>query len=107
MSSEIQQWERDAEIIKYLGEFPDIPLTVIGRDKEHCISLGKDAGYPEWELRHFEEKWQELISEQANLSVRSNLVFARKSSHAIYLDRPDLVIESIIQLDQAESDCRG
>lgn len=95
MSSEIIHWKRDADIIKGLGSFPDVPLIVIGRDKEYCIHRGADEGLPEWELRMYEEKWQELIIEQASLSSKSNLMFAEQSGHLIYLDRPDVLIECI------------
>ncbi len=98
MNSEISNWKKDAEIIKELGLFPDIPLIVIGRDKEYCIGLGIKDGLPEWELRSLEDKWRKLIVDQANLSKNSVLVFAKESSHSIYVDRPDVIIESINKL---------
>lgn len=55
MHSEISNWKKDADIIKNLGELPNIPLIVIGRDKEHSIRLGTEVGLPESELRLFEE----------------------------------------------------
>lgn len=93
MRSEITHWKRDAEKIKGLSSSPDVPLIVIGRDKEYCISRGVDEGLPEWELRMYEEKWQELIIEQANLSNKSHLIFAKQSGHLIYLDSPDVLIQ--------------
>ncbi|MGX1433920.1 pimeloyl-ACP methyl ester carboxylesterase [Cytobacillus horneckiae] len=99
MHSEISNWKRDADIIKNLVEYPNIPLIVIGRDKEHCINLGVMDGLPEWELRVFEEKWQELIMYQANLTQNSNLIFAQNASHSIHFDRPDIIIESINKLN--------
>lgn len=98
MCSEIKNWETDAKAIKGLGDFPDIPLVVMGRDKEYCIQLGVDEGFPEWEVRKFEDKWQELITDQANLSSHSELIFAEQSGHLLYLDRPDVLIRSIIEL---------
>ncbi|MCG7343552.1 alpha/beta hydrolase [Sporosarcina sp. ACRSL] len=98
MYSEIKNWISDAEIIKGLGDFPDVPLVVIGRDKEYCIKLGTDEGFPEWELRIYEEKWQELIKDQANLSSNSKLIFAEQSGHLIYLDRPDVLIQAITEI---------
>ncbi len=95
MASEILNWKRDAERIKELGDFPNIPLIIIGRDKEWTIRSEMEAGIPEWELRCFENSWEELIIEQAKLSTDSVLIFAERSGHAIYLDRPDCVIASI------------
>ncbi|MCM3742573.1 alpha/beta hydrolase [Sporosarcina luteola] len=95
MCCELKHWKKDAEIIKGLGDFPDVSLLVIGRDKEYCIKLGVEEGLPESELRVFEEKWQELIIDQADLTEKSNLVFAGQSGHLIYLDRPDVLIQCI------------
>ena len=95
MHSEISNWKEDADIIKDLGKFPDIPLIVIGRDKEYNVKLGIMDGLPKCELRLLEEKWLELITNQANLSNNSELIFAKGSSHSIYTDRPDIIIESI------------
>ncbi|MEK3981555.1 alpha/beta hydrolase [Psychrobacillus sp. FSL K6-2836] len=95
MHSEISNWKQDADTIKNLGEFPNIPLIVIGRDKEHNIRLGTKDGLPEWELRLFEEKWQELIMNQVNLSQNSKLIIATEASHSIHIDRPDIIIQSI------------
>ncbi|WP_318614521.1 alpha/beta hydrolase [Sporosarcina sp. YIM B06819] len=98
MSSEISNWKKDAEIIKRLGQFPDIPLIVIGRDKEHSIRMGIEDGFPEWELRLFEEKWQELIVNQATLTQNSKLIVVQEASHSIHVDRPDIIIESITEI---------
>jgi pimeloyl-ACP methyl ester carboxylesterase len=98
MYSEIKNWKKDAELIKSLGDFPNIPLIVVGRDKEHCIQLEVNEGFPEWELRLFEDKWQELIMNQTNLSSDSELILAKGASHSVYLDRPDIVIDSINKL---------
>lgn len=100
MRSEISNWKKDADIIKSLGAFPNIPLIVIGRDKEYTIRLGTDDGLPESELRLFEEKWQELILSQVNLSQRSRFILAQNSSHSIHMDRPDIIIESINNINQ-------
>ncbi|MCR8642963.1 alpha/beta hydrolase [Paenibacillus sp. N1-5-1-14] len=97
MYSEINNWQRDAEIIKKLGRFPNTPLFVIGRDKEFNIQLGIEDGLPEREIRLLEEKWQELIIDQLNLSNHSELLFVQEASHSIHLDRPDIIIESILK----------
>lgn len=98
MCSELKHWKIDAEKIKELKGFPDVPLMVIGRDKEYCIKLGMDDGFPEWELQVYEEKWRELIIDQAGLSSKSNLIFAEQSSHLIYLDRPDILVQCITKM---------
>ncbi|MCA0147185.1 alpha/beta hydrolase [Rossellomorea vietnamensis] len=95
MASEIKEWTKDAEVIRSLGDFPDVPLIVIGRDKEYTIESELDNGIPQWELRVFEEKWEELIINQSKLSLQGELVFAGHSGHSVFLDQPDLIIECV------------
>jgi pimeloyl-ACP methyl ester carboxylesterase len=95
MASEIKEWTKDADLIRSLGDFPDVPLIVIGRDKEYTIQSELENGIPEWELRVFEEKWEELITNQSKLSLQGELVFASHSGHSVFLDRPDLIIECV------------
>ena len=95
MASEIKEWTNDAGVIRSLGDFPNVPLIVIGRDKEYTIQSEMDSGIPEWELRVFEEKWEELITNQSKLSLQGELVFAGQSGHSVFLDRPDLIIECV------------
>ncbi|UXH44019.1 alpha/beta hydrolase [Rossellomorea vietnamensis] len=95
MASEIKEWTKDAEVIRSLGDFPDVPLIVIGRDKEYTIQSELGNGIPEWELRVFEEKWEELITNQSKLSLKGELVFARHSGHSVFLERPDLIIDCL------------
>jgi pimeloyl-ACP methyl ester carboxylesterase len=95
MASEIKEWTKDAEVIAGLGDFPDIPLIVIGRDKEYTIASESSSGIPDWELRRFEEKWQELIVNQSKLTSSAKFIIAEGAGHSIFLDRPDLVIEYI------------
>ncbi|MGG2028036.1 alpha/beta fold hydrolase [Gottfriedia sp. S16(2024)] len=98
MASEIKQWKNDAEVIKKLGDFPDIPLIVIGRDKEFTIMSELKTGIPLWELRIFEEKWSELIINQVKLSSKGELLFAGNSGHSVFLDRPDIILDCIYRI---------
>lgn len=98
MYSEISNWNEDAEKIKSLETTLNVPLIVIGRDTEFNIKLGTQNGLPEEELKTFEEKWQELIMRQRNLSSNSNLVFAERADHSIHISRPDIVIKSILEV---------
>ncbi|AMO85773.1 Alpha/beta hydrolase family protein [Solibacillus isronensis B3W22] len=96
MYFEISNWKQDAEIIKSLGTTLNVPLIVL--DVEFSIKLGVQGGLPGEELRILEEKWQELITRQGNLSSNSKIVFAKNSSHSIYMDRPDIIIHSISEI---------
>ncbi len=98
MYLESSNWKMDADVIKDLEDVFDIPLIVIGRDKEYNIRLGMMDGIPEEEMRVLEDKWEELIMKQAQISQNSELIFAKESSHSIHIDRPDIVIQAIDSL---------
>lgn len=98
MYSEITNWKEDAENIKSLETTINVPLIVLGRDKEFSIKLGTQDGLPEEELRIFEEKWNELITRQVNLSNDSKIEFVRNASHSIHIDRPDIIIQYISEI---------
>jgi pimeloyl-ACP methyl ester carboxylesterase len=98
MGSEVENWGDDADEIRKLDTFPDIPLKVIGRDAEYIVELQMKRGLPEWEVRELERVWRDLILEQAKLSNKGELVFAKDAGHAIHIDRPDVIIDSIRSL---------
>ena len=98
MHLEISNWKEDAKIIKTIEIRLNVPLIVLGRDREFSIEMGTRDGLPEEELRIFEEKWQELITRQGNLSINSKIVFVQSASHSIHIDRPDVIIQSIAEI---------
>ncbi|WP_051590544.1 alpha/beta fold hydrolase [Exiguobacterium antarcticum] len=100
MASEVQHWKTDAQRIKR-SPFPDLPLVVLGRDQRQAIAEGLQDGLPEAEVRQLEETWHQLLLRQANLTKTATIRFAERASHTIHLDRPELVISAIRQLDQA------
>lgn len=105
MIDEVKNWYADARFIKQLGNLGVMPLYVIGRDADHEVEQGMLNGFPESELRLLEATWHQLIREQTMLSTTSKLVIAEQASHAIHLDRPDVIIavveEHIDQMTQA------
>lgn len=98
MVSEVESWKADARAIKELGDFGNLPLIIIGRDKKHMIKLGELEGLPVNEVKLLEETWEQLIRDQSKLSSDSRLVFAQQAGHSVYLDRPDLLVELITKL---------
>ena len=100
MYLEISNWKMDADVIRNLEDLVEI---VIGRDKEYNIKLGTMDGFPEGEKRLLEDKWEELIMKQAQISKNNELIFAKESSHSIHIDRPDIIITAIDNLIQNTS----
>ncbi|MDR4936928.1 alpha/beta hydrolase [Rossellomorea marisflavi] len=96
MYSEVTWWKEDAMIMKNGPGFPQIPLTVVARDKEYVIR--QEDGLPEWEKRIFETLWEKLMYEQSELTDDSRFIIAEESGHAVHLDRPDVVVEAFHHL---------
>ncbi|MEW4325726.1 alpha/beta hydrolase [Rossellomorea marisflavi] len=96
MYSEVTWWKEDTMIMKNGPGFPQIPLTVVARDKEYVIR--QEDGLPEWEKRIFETLWEKLMYEQSELTDDSRFIIAEESGHAVHLDRPDVVVEAFHHL---------
>ena len=100
MHAIITQWKADAKDLQPLMRDLGVPLTVLGRDKAQSIETMLAAGFPKDELERMEEKWQELIRRQANLSYQANVTFVPGTSHMMHHDRPDVIAEAILTLHQ-------
>ncbi|TCI22965.1 alpha/beta fold hydrolase [Exiguobacterium sp. SL-9] len=105
MIEEVRNWHADSRFIKQLGSLGSMPVYVIGRDADHEVEQGLLNGLPESELKLLEATWHQLIREQTMLSTTSKLVIAERSSHAVHLDRPDVIVavveEHVYQMTQA------
>lgn len=95
VAEEFQNWESSSESIKELGEFPNIPLTVIARDIEASVNAFVQHNIPEEEAVKYEKVWRELQIGLSQLSTKGELIIADRSDHGIHLDRPDIVIQGL------------
>ena len=95
VAEEFQNWESSSESIKELGEFPNIPLTVIARDIEASVNAFVRYNIPEEEAVKYEKVWRELQIGLTQLSTKGELIIADRSDHSIHLDRPDIVIQGL------------
>ncbi len=100
MQTIISQWKDDAKDLQPLVRDLGVSLTVLGRDKARSIETMMVAGFPKDELERMEDKWQELIQRQANLSHQANVTFVPGTSHMMHRDRPDVIAEAILTLHQ-------
>ncbi|MBB4826224.1 pimeloyl-ACP methyl ester carboxylesterase [Sporosarcina luteola] len=96
MASEITSWESCASAIKQAGDFPDVPLLVIGRDPDYTIRSNDEINQAD--AATIENVWQDLIHEQVELVSNSEYIQAECAGHSIHLDRPDLIIKAIKSL---------
>lgn len=73
----------------------DMPIKSIVRDGEIEVNKLIKAGIPEAEARTFEDLLQKLNREKLNYSSKAELIFAKDSSHNIYSDYPEIILETI------------
>ena len=71
MAEEMEELENSAQAIRVAGSFPQIPLTVIGRDPDNSVRLLTEQGMPEQLANKIEDVWQELIKKQLALAGNS------------------------------------
>lgn len=95
VAEEFQNWESSSESIKKLGEFPNIPLTVIARDIEASVNAFVQYNIPKEEAVKYEKVWRELQIGLSQFSTKGKLIIADRSDHGIHLDRPDIVIQGL------------
>ena len=95
IANEFEKFGESSKTIKAMGEFPQIPLIVIARDKEISIKSFTENDIPEEEAILYENVWRELQIELSQLSGKGELVIAEGSDHQVHLDRPDSVIQSL------------
>ena len=95
IANEFENFGESSKTIKAMGEFPQIPLIVIARDKEISIKSFTENDIPKEEAILYENVWRELQIELSQLSSKGELVIAEGSDHQVHLDRPDSVLQSV------------
>ena len=95
IANEFENFGESSKTIKVMGEFPQIPLVVIARDKEISIKSFTENDIPKEEAILYENVWRELQVELSQLSIKGELVIAEGSDHQVHLDRPDSLLQSL------------
>ncbi|EQB88441.1 hypothetical protein M918_24355 [Clostridium sp. BL8] len=95
IAEEFENWHIDSNEIRSIPEFPNIPLIVIARDNKVAEKEWIKYNILEKEAILYEDQWRKLQIELSRLSEQGRLVIAENSEHEIYLERPDIVINSL------------
>ena len=95
IAEEFKNWGISSDQMMQLGDFPDIPLIVIARDKEVSVKSFVEYDIPEKEAVLYEDVWRDLQIELSQLSNNGSFIIADKSDHDIHLDRPDIIIDCL------------
>lgn len=95
---ELNALEETCTQVRALGDLGDVPLVVLTAENSVDPATLESIGLPpDFPIDDIQETWLTLQEELASLSTHSTHLVAEGSSHAIHLDRPDLVIGAIQQ----------
>ena len=94
-ASELENMFTSGREVELLGDFPNIPLKIIGRDEDIEIANLVNAGILEDEAIIFENLIQKLNKSKIAYSKKAEFILAKGSGHNIHLERPELVIRSV------------
>jgi hypothetical protein len=108
-----ERWDLEAsfEEVRAAGPFGDIPLVVLTHDVHNAELqlalfrrwLGFDL--PAELVEAFEKPWLPLQEELTELSTNSVQIIVENSTHFIPQERPDAVVDAILQvMEMAETD---
>lgn len=95
IADEFQNWSIDSDDIKSIPEFPNIPLLVVARDSKITVDGWVKDNIPKEEAILYENEWRNLQIELSKLSDKGKLIIAENSNHEVYLDQPDIIIQSL------------
>lgn len=95
MASELVRMSQSGQEIKNCFKQLDVPLKVLGRDKELAIKWNVDMGIPQNEAIKYETLWQDLVREEAKNSTRGQFIEVKGSKHSIYRTNPKTVVKAI------------
>lgn len=89
-SAELQEFPVSASEAAAGGSLGDLPLAVLSHDPDKPTGgLPADLAGPA------NEAWEKMQEELTRLSSRGTHTIAKNSSHAIQVDRPDVLVEAI------------
>jgi pimeloyl-ACP methyl ester carboxylesterase len=94
--AEAQAMETNDEQVAAIGSLGSMPLIVIRHGKPMFGSL------PASEAKAMEQYWQDFLEEIARQSSAGQIVVAKDSGHAIQLEQPSIIIDSVKQMMESD-----
>lgn len=79
------------------GAFGDMPILIFSEDPDYIPAFWTQF-YPASLHEEFARPWNSLQEGLKGLSTRSRRIVARKSSHYVQIDRPELVIAHVSEM---------
>ncbi|MBO3080990.1 hypothetical protein [Mammaliicoccus sciuri] len=100
MFYEVSNWRKDTKLIKKEFKQVNVPLMVLGRDKNYSIQelVKENNQYKEAYL--FESTWHKLIENQRLISRINTVKYIPNTTHKIHLSNPEKIIQNIKLLEK-------
>ncbi|WP_426392149.1 hypothetical protein [Mammaliicoccus sciuri] len=100
MFYEVSNWRKDTKLIKKEFKQVNVPLMVLGRDKNYSIQelVKENIQYKEAYL--FESTWHKLIENQRLISRINTVKYIPNTTHKIHLSNPEKIIQNIKLLEK-------
>ncbi|MCD8777993.1 hypothetical protein MXE81_12625 [Mammaliicoccus sciuri] len=100
MFYEVSNWRKDTKLIKKEFKQVNVPLIVLGRDKNYSIQelVKENIQYKEAYL--FESTWHKLIENQRLISRINTVKYIPNTTHKIHLSNPEKIIQNIKLLEK-------
>lgn len=100
MFYEVSNWRKDTKLIKKEFKQMNLPLIVLGRDKNYSIQELVKENIPYKEACLFESTWHKLIENQRLISRINTVKYIPNTTHKIHLSNPEEVIQNIKLLEK-------
>lgn len=88
---EFHDFHSDCREVSNTGPFGDLPILIFSEDPQYRPSFWEPARL----FPVFSKTWNSLQDGLKGLSTRSRRIIARRSSHYVQIDRPELVIAEV------------
>lgn len=95
---EIMALEDSIKLYKSLGSFPDVPISVLCRDKKLMMDLSKEIGIPESEAEITEQLWLEQCESIARQSQDGLCRVVEAGTQSMHLTHPKIVVDEVLKM---------
>ena len=91
VNQELSSFNASGRETAHTGPFGDLPVLIISQDPQQAVTLAHGSH----QVIDMENAWGQMQEDLKQLSTHSRRIIARGSSHAVQIDRPDLLITEV------------
>ncbi|WP_054769997.1 alpha/beta fold hydrolase [Lysinibacillus parviboronicapiens] len=96
LDEEIKEIEVSEKLLKDTQSLEDKPLTIVTPIDVELMAL--ELEFSEQEVNDLNRKWKDSQKRLTNLSTNSKFVLVANSTHSVMYDKPEVIIESILEM---------